>query len=309
MTGSTTNQGQAPLHAARLASLDELLRVLDLQPSGTDRFSAAGEPGQFPRTFGGQLLAQALVAAGATIEGKVPASLHANFAAPGTPIEPVSLEVRRVGDGRAVATRDISLRQGQRTLLTMIASFHDGPLTAPTAGGPAAAPGPAGLPTLQDWVAHAPEAVGPSARSWIDHPPPIEIRIAEAPVFLGGAQTTGSRSHWMRLARPVTGDASLQAALLAHASDYLLLDMAFRSHPVPFVSGRLTGASLDHSIWFHRPVRFDRWHRYHQETVALTGERGLVRGAIHDEDGHLIASTAQDVLVRVADEKGVRGPG
>jgi acyl-CoA thioesterase II len=300
---STTNQGPTSLDAARLASLDGLLRVLDLQPSGTDRFHAVGEPGQFPRTFGGQLIAQALVAASATVDGKLPSSLHANFAASGTPTEPVSLEVRRVRDGRAIATRDVSIEQGPKNLLTMIASFHYGPTTPHTASVPALAPRPADLPSLQDWVADAPEAFRPDSNSWIDHPPPIEIRIAEAPVFLGGTQATGSRSHWMRLARPVSGDASLQAALLAHASDYLLLDMAFRSHPVPFASGRLTGTSLDHSIWFHRPVRFDRWHQYDQETIALSGERGLVRGAIHDEDGRLIASTAQDVLVRVADPK------
>ena len=118
-------------------------------------------------------------------------------------------------------------------------------------------------------------------------------------MFLGGAQTSGPRSHWMRLPRPVDDDAALQAALLAHASDYLLLDMAFRSHAVPFSSGRLSGTSLDHAVWFHRPVRFDRWHLYTQETVALAGERGLVHGAIHDEHGHRVASTAKEVLVRV----------
>ena len=94
-------------------------------------------------------------------------------------------------------------------------------------------------------------------------------------------------------------DPARHAALLAYASDFLLLDMAFRSHPVAFASGRVMGTSLDHSIWFHRPVRFDQWHHYTQETVALAGARGLVRGSIHDEEGRLAASTAQEVLVRV----------
>ncbi len=297
------------LEARHLEALDGLLRVLDLQPDGDDRFRAEGEPGPFPQTFGGQLVAQALVAASRTVEGMTPSSLHAYFAAAGVAVEPVELGVRRVRDGRAMATREVNIEQGGRTLVTAIASFHDNPEGHELVGEVPGGPGPDELPTLQDWVPKAPPSVGDPSRNWVDRPPPIEIRIGEPPVFLGGDQKAGPRSHWLRLPRPVDPDPVLQAALLAHASDYLLLDMAFRSHLVPFTSGRLGGTSLDHSIWFHRPVKVDQWHHYTQETVALAGERGLVRGSIHDEHGHLVASTAQEVLVRITEPgPAERGP-
>lgn len=102
----------------------------------------------------------------------------------------------------------------------------------------------------------------------------------------------------MRLPRPVGEDPTLHAALLTYASDYFLLDMAFRSGPEPYDGASVVGYSLDHSLWLHRPVRFDQWHLHTQELVALTGHRGLVRGSIHDADGHLVATVAQEVLVR-----------
>jgi acyl-CoA thioesterase II len=290
---------RAALEARRLAALDALLVALDLEARGGDRFRAAAEPGRFDRTFGGQLVAQALLAASATMDAKAPSSLHAYFAAGGTPDEPVDLEVRRVRDGRSTATREVGVAQGGRTLLTMIAAFHDDPAGVEDAEAEPPGDGPAGIPTLQDWVPDAPEVLQPHSTTWVDRPPPVELRIAEPPVFLGGARTSGPRSHWMRLARPVEGDPVLHAALLAYASDFLLLDMGFRSHPEPFTSGRMVGTSLDHSVWFHRPARFDGWFHYTQETAALVGERGLVRGSIRDEEGRLVASTAQEVLVRV----------
>ena len=136
------------------------------------------------------------------------------------------------------------------------------------------------------------------ARTWVDQPPPLELRIGEAPTFLGGAPTDGTRSHWMRVPRDVGDDPLLHTALLAYASDYLLLDMAFRSYPERDAATRFTGSSLDHTLWFHRPVRFDRWHLHSQQTLAVVGHRGLVQGAIHDADGHLVASAVQEVLVR-----------
>jgi acyl-CoA thioesterase-2 len=104
----------------------------------------------------------------------------------------------------------------------------------------------------------------------------------------------------MRLPSHVGDDPLLHTALLAYASDYLLLDMAMRSHPETATPTRFTAFSLDHAIWLHRPVRFDRWHLHTQETISISGHRGLVRGAIHDADGHLVATAMQEVLVRPA---------
>ena len=287
------------LGQAILVALEGLLRALELDPLGGDRFRVVSEPGRFDRIFGGQTVAQALLAASATVTDKAPQSLHAYFVEAGTTDQPLDLEVERVRDGRSMSTRRVTVRQGERPLLTVIASFHANPTSPELVEPPPAVPLPDQLPTLQDWVLDAPAELLPHARTWIDHPPPVEMRIGEAPTFLGGAPADGTRSHWMRVPRDVGDDPLLHAALLAYASDYLLLDMAFRSYP-EHVAPRFTGFSLDHTLWFHRPVRFDRWHLHSQQTLAVVGHRALVQGAIHDADGHLVASVMQEVLVRPA---------
>jgi acyl-CoA thioesterase-2 len=154
------------------------------------------------------------------------------------------------------------------------------------------------VPLLQDWLEELPPALAGHGRAWVDHPPPLDLRIDEAPTFLGGTPTDGARAHWMRLPRDVGDDPLLHTVLLAYATDYLLLDMAFRSYPGEMPPGGFAAVSVDHALWFHRTVRFDRWHLHTQETVALAGHRGLVRGAVHDEDGRRVATVMQEVLVR-----------
>jgi len=288
----------ASLEQAILGSLDGLLRALELEPHGGDRFQVGGEPGRFDRVFGGQTIAQALLAASATVEGKAPNSLHAYFVEGGAPEQPLELTVERVRDGRSVSTREVTVTQGHRSLLTAIASFHANPTSPEVADPPPGAPAPHTMPLLQDWIRELPPELRLHGQSWVEQPPPLELRLGEAPTFLGGASADGTRSHWMRLPRDVGDDSLLHTALLAYASDYFLLDMAFRSYPGRVTPTSITGTSLDHALWFHRPTRFDRWHLHTQQTVAIAGHRGLVRGAIHDEDGHLVATAMQEVLVR-----------
>ncbi|GAA2410292.1 acyl-CoA thioesterase II [Actinomadura vinacea] len=282
-----------------LASLDGLLAALRLQPDGDDRFRVPSEPGRHPdRVFGGQLLAQALLAASATVTGKDPHALHAAFVEAGAPDRPATLAVDRVRDGRSVATRRVTVLQEDRPRLVAIVLFHAN-ATEPDVCGPAPeTPRPEELPLIQHWAHELPAEQQELGRSWIDRPPPLEMRIGEAPTFLGGPSASGTRSHWMRLPRDVGEDRALHAALLAYASDFLLMDMAFRAHPDGSGPGKFTGFSLDHAIWLHRPVRFDRWHLHTQEALAIVGDRGLTRGAVHDTDGRLVASVAQEVLVR-----------
>jgi acyl-CoA thioesterase-2 len=286
------------LEQAILASLDGLLGALVLQPSGADRFRVRVEPGRFDRIFGGQSIAQALLAASATVAGKEPHSLHAYFVEAGLPDEPVDLAVEHVRDGRSFATRRVNVTQGDRVLLVAIASFHanpDGPeLSEPIPS----VPPPDQLPTLQDWALALPAERREHGRVWVDHPPPLDIRMGEAPSFFTGASGDGPRSHWMRLPRAVGDDPLLHTALLTYASDYLLLDMIFRSYPGGIPPNGFTGFSLDHALWFHRPVRFDQWHLHTQQTTAISADRGLAKGMLHDADGHLVASVMQEVLVR-----------
>ncbi len=286
-----------------LTSLDGLLRALELTPTGNDRFVAAPEPDRFTRVFGGQTLAQALLAAGATVDGPTPNrlaphSMHAYFVQAGLDDQAVEVTVERVRDGRSMATRRSTVTQGDRTLLVAIASFHENPDEPALADPPLEAPLPHDLPRLQDWLQDLPPTLAGHGRAWVDHPPPLDLRIGEAPTFLGGSPAAGARAHWMRLPRDIGDDPLLHTVLLAYASDYLLLDMAFRSYPDEAPPGGFAAVSVDHALWFHRPVRFDRWHLHTQETVALAGHRGLVRGSVHDEDGRRVATVMQEVLVR-----------
>lgn len=284
------------LEQSVLASLDTLEQALNLRSLGGNRFQASNERDRFGRIFGGQLLAQAVYAASTTVDGHPPQSLHAYFVQTGASDVGVDIAVEAVRDGRSMSTRQVTVMQGDRVLLTALASFHSNP-AEPELGAPDLdVPAPHNTPLLQHWARRAPPAVRASAQTWIDVPPAVEMRIAEPTNFLGGRQSAGPRSHWMRLPRAV--DDALHPALLAYASDYLLLDMALRNHPEPADYATIAAVSLDHSLWLHRPVRFDQWHLYTQETAALAGHRALIRGSIRDAAGHLVASTSQEVLIR-----------
>ena len=288
------------LERATLTTLDGLLAALTLEPMGGDRFRAHGETDRFDRVFGGQVVAQALLAASATVVDKEPDSLHAYFVEGGVPGLPVDMLVDRVRDGRSISTRRVTVMQGTRQLLVAILSFHAGSREPELAARAPSDPGPDELPLLQDWVCDFSAEQRLVGLSWIEQPPPLEIRMGEPPNFMGGPSSQGTRTHWMRLPRGVGDDPLLHAALLAYASDYLLLDMVLRAYPDRAALKSFTSVSLDHSLWFHRPVRLDRWHRHTQETQAISGHRGLVRGLIRDADGRLVASAMQEGLVRPA---------
>jgi acyl-CoA thioesterase-2 len=285
---------QQDLEASTRLSLERLLAALDLEVVGEDRFAVRPHPGGLPdRVLGGQLLAQAVLGAAASVEGKDIRSLHAAFVEAGTPGAPVEVVVSRLRDGRSVAARQVTVLENGRLLLAGLASFGaSGAEPEGTPPPPVVVP-PEEMPALQEWAAAA-----PSGRNWIEQPPAVEMRLPESPSFFTGATATAPRSHWMRLPQSVGEVHTLNAALLAYASDFFLMDMIFRMHPDELGPGRANGFSLDHAIWFHRPIRFDRWHIHTQEAVALVGDRGLARGAIHDADGRLVASVAQEILLR-----------
>ena len=283
------------LRRAINSSLDDLLAALDLRPCGEGCFAV--EPARFGRSdrvFGGQLLAQAVVGASATVSGKDIHSLHATFLRTGTPGAPLKIEVDLVRDGRSIATRKVAILEAGKPLLIAIASFAELRAEPDIALPRSQVAPPEETPLLQELVGEA-----PSGRHWIEQPPAAELRLPELPSFLSGVSADNPRSHWMRLPRLVGSDHALNAALLAYASDFFLMDMVFRLHRQELGPGRANGFSLDHAIWFHRPVRFDDWHLHTQEAVALVGDRGLARGAIHDIDGRCVASVTQEVLLRL----------
>lgn len=307
-SGERTVTLDASFETALQASLDSLLAALDLEPVDEGRFRVGNEARRFDRVFGGQLLAQAVIAAAATVgDDKQPQSLHASFVEGAVHDEPLDIAVINVRDGRSMSLRQVTLTQCGSTVLTAQVAFHANPSEPDVRPAePAGSIGRAGLvasaptdlPLLQDLIRALPVEAQTHGLPWIQQPPPLELRLPEPPSFLSGAESTEPRAHWMRLPSGVGGDPVQHAALLTYASDYFLLDMALRAHPDRAGAATVASTSLDHAIWFHRPTRFEQWHRYTQELVTMAGHRGLVRGAIHDERGDLVASVTQEVLVR-----------
>jgi acyl-CoA thioesterase-2 len=297
---SPSFDADGPLAESILRALDALLGAFGLEPLDDDRFRATNELGRFGRVFGGQTVAQALLAASATVDGKDPHSIHAYFVETGDLAEPLDLHVERVRDGRSVATRRVTVGQCGRTLLTAMVSFETNRAVPTFPRADPVTSSPEDLPLLQEWFRELPDGREAQAGNWIEQPPPFEMRIGEAPSFASGLPGDGPRTHWLRLPRLIGPDPLLHAATLAYGSDYLLLDMTLRAHPERGSSAFLSGFSVDHSLWLHAPVDLHEWHRYTQEAVAISGDRGLVRGAIHHADGHLVATVMQEVIVRAS---------
>src|SRR5690242_5452989 len=192
-------------HAIERA-LERLLHSLQPERLDEDLFRVRSEANRFGRVFGGQMIAQAMLAAATTVDDKPPHSLHAYFVQSGDPDYPLDIEVDRVRDGRSMAARRVTVEQDGDTLLIAMVSFHDNPTEPEFAERAPQGVDPDDLPRLQDWVESAPPELIERARTWISRPPPLDMRIAEPTCFFGGRRGTGPRSHWMRLPRSVGGD-------------------------------------------------------------------------------------------------------
>ncbi|NLT54036.1 MAG: acyl-CoA thioesterase II [Actinomycetales bacterium] len=279
--------------------MDGLLAVLDLVPGpdGEDVFLGRTQPQPWGRIFGGQLLAQALVAAARTVPGDRPVhAMHACFLRPGNDREPVSYGVERLRDGRSFSAREVRARQAGRTVLSALASFQvpgPGPEHQPDMPD---VPGPESLPTLAERFAGLSH---PGADYWTRHRP-VDLRHVEGPVFLdAGAERTPRQAVWMRAVGRLPDDPGTHAAALALASDYTVLEPVLRRHGVPWVRPGLRVASLDHALWWHGTARADEWLLFVQESPAAGNARGLGTGRFFTRDGALVCTVAQEGMFRV----------
>jgi acyl-CoA thioesterase-2 len=286
-----------PSTAARVVA--DLVALMRLEPLGNDRFLAQSEDIGTPAVFGGQVLGQALMAASRTVEADRPAhSMHAYFLLPGEHA-PIEYSVDRVRDGRSFTTRHVVARQGERIIFEMSASFqtvdegieHQLPM-------PAAA-GPQGLASeLEQRIAMGERL---PAR-WRDKgltPHGLEYRRVDPDDLLAPEVRPAESALWMRAIAALPDDPNVHRALLAYASDHGLLGAAMRPHGLSFMSGQVRPASLDHAMWFHRDFRLDDWLLYSLDSPSASGARGLCRGSIFARDGRLVASTAQEGMLRV----------
>jgi acyl-CoA thioesterase II len=283
--------------------LGSLIAQLDLEPLELNLFRGQSADLGGRSVFGGQVVGQALVAAARTAEDRVAHSLHAYFLLPGDTAAPIVYEVDRIRDGRSFSARRVQAIQHGRPILSMIASFHvDEPGLDHQAQMPEV-PAPELLSPMhelrEEWLAEAGD-VPERLRQMMRRPPPIEFRPVEPWNPLKPTPAKPSQSCWFKAVDKVPDSPILHRCLLAYASDYNLLPTALLPHGRSWLSGGTIVASLDHAMWFHRPARIDEWLLYVMDSPSAQGARGLARGLIFDRRGALVASVAQEGLMREA---------
>lgn len=279
-----------------------LLSALDLTDTGArtseDIFTGPSQPQPLGRVFGGQVLAQSLVAAMRTIDAdRFVHSMHGYFLRPGDAGQPITFSVDRIHDGRSFSTRRTQAYQNGLPILSMIASFQDldegldHQVDMPTD-----LPEPESLPSAAETLAGIEH---PVAADWA-HGRAFDMRHVPSPIYftVEGAHVP-HQAVWLKAKSRLPDDENLHRAALAYASDYSILESIMRGHGIPWALPGLKAASLDHAMWFHRFGRVDEWLLYVQESPNAVGGRGLSLGRIFSRDGVLLASVAQEGMVRV----------
>jgi len=283
--------------------LEDLLKVMTLERLELDLFRGESRDIGSPQVFGGQVLGQALVAAAATVESRAVHSLHAYFLRRGDCNAPIVYEVDRARDGNHFSTRRVVAIQHGEQIFNMSCSFQT-PETGPDhQSSMPAVPAPEQLPDAEFHFRDALPKMPPGIRRLLEKKRPFDFRPVEAPNFLQPEKLPPLRNVWFRAAGALPDDEALHRALLAYVSDYNLLDTATMPHGLSFVSANLVMASIDHAMWFHRPVRVDEWLLYATDSPSASGARGFTRGQIFSADGRLVASTSQEGLIRPVERR------
>jgi acyl-CoA thioesterase-2 len=282
-----------------MSALDNLLSILDLEALDGNSFRAENLDVGLPWVFGGQILAQAIIAAGATVDGRTVHSVHGHFLQAGRLAVPLDFTVERTRDGNTFATRSVRARQAGETIFTATASFkRPEPGLEHQALAMPDTPLPEELPDGSELRAELAAAAPAYLRRYWEIPAPIELRPVRLDRYQSRAPIEPHHQIWLRAAGKPPADALKQAAILAFASDMTLLDTALFPHGRTVFDPDMQIASLDHTLWYHRPFRMDEWHLYVQESPSAAGSLGLVHGHIFASDGRLVATVAQQGLIR-----------
>ena len=286
--------------------MEGLLNALDLTDTGArtseDIFTGPSQWMPLGRVFGGQVLAQSLVAAMRTVpDDRHPHSMHGYFLRPGDVSQPITFSVDRIHDGRSFSTRRTQAYQNGHPILSMIASFQDEDEGLEHhIDMPAGLPDPESLPTAAESLAQVDHTI---ARYWASERP-FDMRHVPSPIYLQvSGEHTSHQAVWMKTLGPLPDDPDLHRAALAYASDYSIMEPVMRRHGIAWSTPGLKVASLDHAMWFHRFGRVDEWMLYVQDSPTAQGGRGLSTGSIYSREGLLLATVAQEGMVRVPANK------
>lgn len=271
---------------ARREALHALVEQLRLEQLEKNLFRGTSSDIGAPAVFGGQVLGQALMAAARTVDnGHAAHSLHGYFLRPGDKKAPIVYDVDRIRDGGSFTTRRVMAIQHGEAIFHMSASFHRHEAGVEHQGAMPQVPGP---DSLQEQT-RQPLSL------------PIDFRFADGRPPLGQGVSPPKGQTWMRTVDRLPDDPLLHQAMLAYASDYSLLGVAMQPHGLDFRKPNVQGVSLDHAMWFHRDFRMDDWLLYDTDSPSAAGARGFCRGSVYSLDGRLVASVAQEGLVRVRD--------
>lgn len=282
-----------------MSALADLVAILDLEPLEDNLFRGRSPKDGWQRVYGGQVLAQALMAALRTVEpDRVAHSLHAYFLLGGDPKQPIIYDVERTRDGGTFSTRRIKAIQHGRTIFVMGVSFqvaepgfeHGAPMPD--------VPPPEDLKSASELFASLVDRLPENMRAYWSRERPIDMRPVELDRYLSREPRQPVQRIWLKPNGKLPADPVLHQGVLAYASDFTLLDTALIGHGKLLFDADMQLASLDHALWFHQPFALDDWVLYAQESPAAGGARGFCRGAVYSRDGRLIASTAQEGLMR-----------
>ncbi len=280
-------------------AVDTLLSILDLEQLERNLFRGRSPQVGWQRVFGGQVIGQALVAAARTVEGRSVHSLHGYFMRPGDPHVPIIYDVDRIRDGKSFTTRRVVAIQHGEAIFSMSASFQvaeeglDHQIAMPDVPPPESLPSEAELKAA--FLANAPE---PVRRYW-ERERPIELRPVDLRHYISRDKLEPAQVVWVRATGKLPDDPDIHRCVLAYASDITLLDTALFAHGRMIFDHDVQAASVDHAVWFHRPCRADEWLLYTEDSPSASGARGFTRGHLFSRDGRLVASVAQEGLIRV----------
>jgi len=278
-------------------SVDSLLAALDLTREGPDSFTGHSLPQLNGRVYGGQVLAQAILAAGRTLEAdRLPHSMHGYFLRPGRLEEPISFEIERMRDGRSFSARRCHAIQGGKPILSMIASFQEDQPGFEFADDMPEVPAPDAVTSAHDELG---DIDHPAARFWVSQTA-FDVRHVGGSLFLTPAEIAeGKQAVWLRARRRVDADQLRQRALLVYACDMFMLEPALRRGGLSWRTEGLSMASLDHAMWWHRDVDVNEWLLFAQTSPSAQGGRALGAARVYSADGRLVASIGQEGMIRV----------
>jgi len=278
--------------------LADLLALLELEQLEVNLFRGASRDIGSPQVFGGQVLGQALSAAAATVEGRVVHSLHAYFLRRGDCNAPIVYQVDRSLDGHSFSNRRVVAIQHGQQIFNLAASFQAGEAGFDHQIGMPPVPAPESLADSSGPPAQLLERLPERVRRFFEQPRPFEFRMVQSIDYLHPQRAPPERQIWFRAVDALAEDEMLHRRLLAYVSDFFLLDTATLPHGTSFLKPTLVMASIDHALWFHRTLRVDDWLLYAMESPSASGARGFARASVFARDGRLVASAAQEGLVR-----------